>query len=66
MDGDRTKNRPGDVGKSLRLVDSNAGRGRAGFRSVFCFGWDVLVLFQCMSDKPVLWFQQSKLNCSWV
>lgn len=34
MDGDRTKNRPGDVGKSLRLVDSDVGRGVAGFRSV--------------------------------
>lgn len=38
MDGDRMKNRPGDVGKSLRLVDSNAGRGVAGFRSICCFG----------------------------
>lgn len=38
MDGDRTKTRMGDVGKSLRLADSNGGRSVAGFRSVCCFG----------------------------
>jgi len=64
MDGDRTKNRLGDVERSLRRVDSDAGRGIAGFRSVWCFGGDVLILSQYMPDKSVLCFQQSKLNCS--
>lgn len=38
MDDDGAKNRPGDVGKSLSLVDNDAERSVAGFQSVCWFG----------------------------